>query len=175
MSDRTPIPLKPALTELDAPEFKTICEWTFADTYVGRLLRADIPQRIQFSSGKLWVYKDPNSQLVGFGTIDVCDEYGDYTNDQRHPYIPLIAVNPEFEGRGHGNSIVRHLIGEGAFIVRSHPGCHDTLFLDVYEDNARAIRLYERCGFERLTVELDPREDNKPYIVMAKRLSIARA
>ena len=35
MSDRTPIPLTPALIDLDSPEFETICGWLFADSYVG--------------------------------------------------------------------------------------------------------------------------------------------
>jgi GNAT superfamily N-acetyltransferase len=177
MRDRTSIPLTPALAELDAAVFKEICEWPFADPFVGRLLRDDIPQRVQFSEGRIWVYRDPDSRLVGFGTIDVCGDYRDYTAGQPHPYIPLLAVNPTIKSLGYGTSIVRHLIGEAAFLARRPGGCHDVLFLDVYTANVKAIQLYEKCGFENVTVEPipDPLEDGSPYIIMAKRVSIALA
>jgi len=175
MPDRTPIPLTPVSVELNAPEFREICGWPFADPFVGRLLRDDIPQRIQFGNGRIWVYRDPQSQLVGFGTIDVCDDWGVYAAGQPHPYIPLLAVNPIVQACGHGKSIVRHLIGEAAILARSRGGCHDVLFLDVYTANERAIRLYEGCGFERITVDPipDPLEGGKPFIIMAKRVSVA--
>jgi GNAT superfamily N-acetyltransferase len=114
MSDRTPIHLTPIPVELDSTEFQTICGWPFADPYVGRLLREDIPRRIKFNKGRVWIYRDQDSRLIGFGTFDVCDEYHQYTAGQDHPYIPLLAVHPEFEGLGYGKSIVRHLIGEAA-------------------------------------------------------------
>jgi hypothetical protein len=111
MSYRTPIPLKPALIELDAPEITEICAWQFADatSYVGRILRTDIPQRIQYGGGRIWIYRNPQDQLVGFGTIDLCDDWGEFTAGQHHPYIPLLAVNPTIKSLGYGTSIVRHL------------------------------------------------------------------
>jgi len=177
MPDRTPIPLAPFPVELDAPEFREICGWTFADPYVGRLLRDDIPQRMRFGNGRIWVYRDPESRIVGFGTIDLCDDYRDYTEGQPHPYIPLLAVSPIVQRCGHGTSIVRHLIGEAAILARPPGGCHDVLFLDVYTANKGAISVYERCGFETITVEPipDPVEDDKPYIIMARRVSVAPA
>jgi ribosomal protein S18 acetylase RimI-like enzyme len=175
MSDRPLIPLAPVPIELDAAEFKEICGWPFADLYVGRLLRDDTPQRMQFGNGRTWVYRDPDNRLVGFGTIDVSDDCRDYTAGQLHPYIPLLAVNPTTQRCGHGTSIVRHLIGEAAILWRLQGDCHDVLFLDVYTVNVGAISLYQTCGFETITSEpiLDPLEDDKPYIIMAKRVSIA--
>jgi ribosomal protein S18 acetylase RimI-like enzyme len=177
MPDHPLVPLAPVSIELNAPEFKEICGWTFVDLYIGRLLRDDIPQRMHFGNGRTWVYRDPENRLVGFGTIDVCDDYRDYTAGQPHPYIPLLAVNPTAQGCGHGTSIVRHLIGEAAILWRLQRDCHDVLFLDVYTVNVRAISLYKTCGFETVTTEpiADPLEDDKPYIIMARRVSIAPA
>jgi hypothetical protein len=79
MPDRASVPLTPFPVGLDSPEFWEICGWLFADPYVGRLLQYDIPQRMAFGNGRTWVYRDPEGQLVGFGTIDVCVDYGDYT------------------------------------------------------------------------------------------------
>ena len=38
---------------------------------------------------------DPSSQIVGFGTIDVSVDCAMFTEGQPHPYIPLLAVNPD--------------------------------------------------------------------------------
>jgi ribosomal protein S18 acetylase RimI-like enzyme len=172
MSDRTPIPLTPALIDLDSPEFETICGWPFADSYVGRLLQDDIPQRIQNSYCQVWVYRDPDGRLVGFGTFDVCEDCRQYAERPLHSYVPLLAVNPAAERRGHGTSIVRHLIGEAAILARRSRGYYDVLFLDVYTANESAISLYRKCGFATLTDEPipDPKENGKPYIIMAKRI-----
>ena len=79
------------------------------------------------------------------------------------------------QGQGYGRSIVWHLIGEAVLLTRQPHGCHDVLFLDVYERSKKAIRLYEKCGFETMSPApmLDPDEAGTPYIIMAKRVSIA--
>jgi ribosomal protein S18 acetylase RimI-like enzyme len=86
----------------------------------------------------------------------------------------LLAVNPAMQGQGHGTSIVRHMIGAAAVRVR-RGGCHDVLFLDVYESSKKAIALYARCGFVNLTDEPIPDRDacGKRYFIMAMRVSSA--
>jgi ribosomal protein S18 acetylase RimI-like enzyme len=141
------------------------------------MLGIDIPERVVLSDKcRIWVYRDPHGELVGFGTLDVCEEYRDFIEGHPHPYIPLLAVNPTMEGRGYGKSIVRHLIGEAALLTGGSAGCHDVLFLDVYTSNDRAIGLYEKCGFAKVSDEPrpDPNEDNRPYLIMARRVSAAR-
>ena len=94
MSDHIPIPLTPVSIGLDSAEFKAILGWPFVDPFVGRLLQSDIPQRVQLGNCRIWIYTDPQRQFVGFGSIDLCNEYN---TTQRHPYIPLLAVNPDCE------------------------------------------------------------------------------
>jgi hypothetical protein len=77
-----------------------------------RLLQNDIPHRVVHSFGMVWVYRDPQANIVGFGTLDLCTEYARFTEGKYHSYIPLLAVNPGFRKRGHCRSIVQHLIGE---------------------------------------------------------------
>src|SRR5206468_810787 len=103
-----------------------ICSWPFADQFVSRILREDIPQRVQFGNARIWAYQDTDNQIVGFGTIDVNKEYHYLTQGQRHPHIPLLAVKPGMQGRGYGGYIIDHLIGEAAFLTRL--GCADLLF-----------------------------------------------
>ncbi len=146
MSDRERIVLTPSLVDHTSPEFLEISSWPYADEFVERLLKNDIPARSLWNEGRIWVYRDPSKAIVGFGTLDVCDDYRDYTAGRSHTYVPLLAVNPAAQGLG--TSIMRHLIDEAAVRVR-RGGCHDVLFLDVYEFSKAAIALYTKVRFQQ--------------------------
>jgi len=170
-----PLPrLVPIQIQLNHPIFQAICRWPFADEFVGRLLANDIPQRVKYGKGRIWVYRDPNQTVVGFGVIDVCDDYRALTGDKSHPYIPLLAVNPANQGRGYGTFIVGHLIAEAALLAaQPNSECHDVLFLEAYTSSEKAISLYERCGFARLrNAPFFDQVAQKPYFVMTKRVNI---
>jgi GNAT superfamily N-acetyltransferase len=172
MSDRIPVPLTPSLVRLDDAEFETIRGWPFADSYIGRMLHEDIPQRVRDWFCKIWIYRDPENQLAGFGTFHVGMDCSQYAGKVVHSYIPLLAVNPTIESRGYGTAIVRHLIGEAAILAYRSEGLLDVLFLDVYAANTKAITVYQKCGFAILTDEPipDPQENGKPYVIMARRV-----
>jgi GNAT superfamily N-acetyltransferase len=174
MAHGPPIPLTADLIELESNEFQAISGWPFADPFVKRLLQQDIPQRVQFGNCRIWTYRDPDGSLVGFGTLDMCGECGEFTGGKLHPYIPLLAINPTIKSRGYGTSIMRHLIDEATLLALSGL-CHHVLFLDVYTTNEKAISVYSECGFAMVSPEPipDSQEGGKTYIVMAKRISIA--
>ncbi len=182
MSQRSPIRLTPVRILPGQEEYQAILTWPFAaepfyEGQVTRLLAHDIPFRVRYTFGLVWVYKDPDGNSVGFGTLDVCKDYQKYTGGRFHSYIPLLAVNPSFQRLGHGKSIVRHLIGEAALIARSPADFSNLLFLDVYAANTGAISLYEKQGFEILNLDCpiaDTQENNEPYYVMAKQVSLAK-
>jgi ribosomal protein S18 acetylase RimI-like enzyme len=167
-----PIPLSPALIETTGAGFAGICTWPFADAYITRLLRDDIPQRAAFGNCRAWTYRDPQDRLVGFGTLDICDDYRDLTGGQPHTYIPLLAVNPTIKSLGYGRSIVEHLVSEAGITARA-AGCHHALLLDVYTSNHRAISLYHNCGFVQVSPRPipDPLQGDATYIVMARRVA----
>ena len=172
MEDRPLIPLLPVLIVPGSAEWSLIEGWPYADPFVSRLLRSDLSRRIRHGNCRVWLYSDPAGVPVGFGSLDLSEEYRERTDDRTHAYIPLLAVNPTIKSLGYGTSIVRHLIGEATLLVAGRPACHDALFLDVYATSDRAIRLYESCGFVSLTpVPLaDPEEAGKEYLVMARRV-----
>ncbi len=123
----------------------------------------------------MWAYSDADREIVGFGSIGVCSDYEVFTGNKPHPYIPLLAVNPRKQGRGYGRFIVGHLVGEAVRLARDPAAkCCDVLFLDVYASNRRAISLYEKNGFARISDDpfLDEIE-GQPYLVMMRRVSIA--
>lgn len=176
MANLTPIVLASVPLGLDDPSYSTISDWPFEDSFVKRLLHEDVPQRLVSGNCRIWIYRDPNRQIVGFGTLEVCDLYVDFTNGQVHPYIPLLAVNPTIKSLGYGTTILQHLTDE-ATLLASRPGCHDVLFLDVYTTSEKAIKLYTASGFTTITPDPipDPQEAGKHYVVMAKRVTIASA
>jgi ribosomal protein S18 acetylase RimI-like enzyme len=179
MASPEPVRLLAVPITRDHPAFATLLSTSFADPFVSRLLRTDLPLRMTFGNGRVWVYTDPTfpgvGGFIGFGSLDVCDDYGALTGDRVHPYLPLLSLMPGCSGRGYGEAIMRHLEAEAALVVRSHPNCDDRLFLDVYLTSAAAIRLYEKRQFEYLnrdTPSPDTVADGAPYYVMAKRVSV---
>jgi ribosomal-protein-alanine N-acetyltransferase len=58
--------------------------------------------------------------------------------------VQTVAVAPGAQGGGVGRLLLDDLLREAAA-----RGCHDVL-LEVRADNAAALRLYERAGFERI-------------------------
>ena len=79
--------------------------------------------------------------------------------------ITSVAVSPEHRRKGFAQS----LIGE---FERLLPDDTESIFLEVRESNTGAIALYEKCGFERISVRKNfytqPREN---AVVMAKKLT----
>jgi ribosomal protein S18 acetylase RimI-like enzyme len=181
MTTPTPIPLTPVLTAPNENDYQAILTWPFApqpfyEGQVIRLLQHDIPLRVLHSMCLVWVYRDPDGNAVGFGTLDFCKDYEQFTGGKVHAYIPLLAVNPGFQKRGHGRSIVEHLIAEAEAWVHGLTELSDLLFLDVYVANHPAIKLYEKYGFVTLnpdTPEPDPGENNEGFFVMARKVGVA--
>ncbi len=179
MNATQPIPLKAIQTAPGEPEYQALLAWPFAaqpfyEGQVLRLLKQDIPHRVTYSFGLVWVYRDPDGNTVGFGTLEVCKEYERFTGGKYHCYIPLLAVSPAFQKRGHGRSIVEHLVTEATLIAQSPADISDLLFLDVYAANQGAISLYTKCGFTILNADApipDPQENNEPYFIMARRVA----
>jgi ribosomal protein S18 acetylase RimI-like enzyme len=165
------IPLTTIDVKLNDPVFNAITTWPFKDEFVLRLLLNDIPQRIKYGSCKFWAYRDPQSTIVGFGTLDICNDCSAFADSKRHTYIPLLAVHPDTQGRGHGKSIVNHLIQEAACQVARSPELHHAVFLDVYQESAPAIGLYTACKFEPLDGPLVDDVNGKRFFVMAKRVT----
>ena len=141
----TPI-LHPTTTYPGQPEYEDLLRWPFPPEpfYSGQvleLLKFDIPEKVLFGTCFTWVYRDAAGTSVGFGAVELCKEYEQFTGGRRHTYIPVIGVHPEFQGRGYGRAIVEHLVTEAVLFFHSPLNCltgdtqegfSDLLFLDVY-------------------------------------------
>jgi ribosomal protein S18 acetylase RimI-like enzyme len=166
--------LSPMHITLRSVPFNSIARWPFSEPFVTRVLLSDIPQRVKINGCRLLGFRDAAHEIVGFGTIERCRDYAYLTGGRAHPYIPLLAVHPDKQGRGYGTMILNELINMAIWLARDvSTNCADLLFLDVYESSCAAIALYSKCGFTKVLDEpqLDPVE-NKPYFVMARRLAL---
>lgn len=167
MSTPQPIPLTPVLITPSNPEYKALVDWPFSEQsfyegQVKRLLQNDIPQRLVYGFGSVWVYRDPDAHTVGFGTLVVCHDYKRLAGGKLHSYIPLLAVHPDCKKRGHGQSIVQHLIAQAVLLSLYWEDLSDLLFLDVYTANEPAISLYAKCGFQTVHGPIpDPRREQR--------------
>ena len=109
------------------------------------LLRGDLPERVLFNSYCfVWLYRDSAGTPVGFGSLDVCDEYMEFADGRSHCYLPVLAVHPEHKGKGYGKQIIEHLVSESVLFHESPHDLSDLLLLDVYRANTPAIGLYAR-------------------------------
>lgn len=164
--------LIPVSIETASPVFLAIQSWVFEDEFVARILADDIPQRAAFGLGRVWAYEDNEKNLVAFGTLDMCKDYADLTGDKYHMYIPLLAVHPEYRGRGYGRIVLEHLVNEAMCAVGTLPSdLHPAVILDVYEESSTAYALYRKCGFHDLCpgALVDP-VNGKTYRIMARRV-----
>ena len=84
-----------------------------------------------------YVVADEGGAVAGYAGIDRAGDVAD---------VMTVAVAPRHRGTGLGRELLDHLVEE----ARSSGAEH--LMLEVRADNEAARRLYERSGFELLTV-----------------------
>lgn len=78
--------------------------------------------------------------LIGYAGISVLGP-----TDHPECEIHTIAVDPAYQGRGHGRELLSALLE----IADAH---HAEVFLEVRTDNGSAINMYRRNGFEEVGV-----------------------
>lgn len=86
-------------------------------------------------------------RLVGTGHATLKTSLDYYIHD-RHAYLGLMYVEPDFRGQG----IIQEIISQLMQWARGE-GVND-FYLDVYADNDPAVRAYEKFGFRRNLVEM---------------------
>lgn len=84
-----------------------------------------------------YVVAEADGGLAGYAGLSVSGPDAD---------VMTVAVAPTAQGRGVGGVLLRALLGEAATRGASQ------VLLEVHADNAAAIRLYQRHGFERIAV-----------------------
>lgn len=109
---------------------------------------------------RVWLFETGEGEIVGFGSIGTTrwrwpPPDGSYTTIV---LIPMLGLDVRFQGQPpdpdwkYARQIMSHLIAEAQQLVQAWPGAPEAkpqwFVLLVHRDNARAIRFYEKCGFE---------------------------
>lgn len=96
--------------------------------------------------------------MLGYGGFYVAADEASITN---------IATEPEARNKGVATAVIEAIKKEAA---KAGAG---SLFLEVRASNEKAIRVYERCGFERLGLRRNfyakPQEDGLVYCYRIER------
>ena len=112
----------------------------------GRINYYDLKEMLTLPHVHIAVAID-GDKIIGSGYARI-DSSKHYLQHQQHAYLGFMYVEPEYRGQG-----VNQLIIEALAAWSMSRGIYE-LRLDVYNNNASAIRAYEKAGFERHLVEM---------------------
>ena len=88
------------------------------------------------------IVAEAGTQIIGSGFARVKNSEG-YYKHQNHAYLGFMYVVPDYRGKGINKMILEHLMQW----CRSQNITE--LKLEVYNDNPRAIKAYEKAGFKK--------------------------
>ena len=140
------------MTEADRPEIMEMMRVFYASEAVltngsDEIFSADIDECVGESPYAEGYVFESLGEIVGYSMLakSYSTEYG-----KRCIWIEDIYIRPEFRGKGLGTSFLK-------FVEDRYRNWAVRLRLEAEEENERAIRLYEKCGFSVL-----------PYLEMKK-------
>jgi len=139
----------------DAATYSAFAERLFRETYVDGYDPADIDAYVSQSfsparqaaeidepGGRVLVVEDDRDGLLGYAHV---------RQSQPPPQLafryPVEIARFYVDRRWHGRGIARVLMS--ACVAEARSRCADVLWLLVYQDNARAVAFYEKCGFRK--------------------------
>lgn len=141
-------PVSPA----EAERYATVSAETFFESYAPTADPANIAVHIAREFGEpqqrreledrdstVLAAREPSGDWAGFTTL-----HADRSADGVIATKPIEIVRFYVRGRWHGRGAARRLM-DAAFRLAAERG-HDTIWLQVWEENARARRFYEKCG-----------------------------
>lgn len=100
-------------------------------------------------NGCIMVVAEIDNKVVGYAGLYPS---GDITN---------VAVIPNEQGKGYGTELVKELIKVAKI------NDIEKLFLEVRVSNIKAIKLYEKCGFEKISVRKKYYKDGEDALIYA--------
>ncbi len=122
-----------------------------------RLSRPSLRRLLHSKSAEVWVYED-DGRVAGNAVL--C-----YRRNSTRARLYSLVVHPDYQGRG----IARALLGS-AGRVAAERNCR-TLSLEVRTDNAPALRLYQKAGFQLMRRIADYYQDHAPALRLEKPIA----
>jgi ribosomal protein S18 acetylase RimI-like enzyme len=112
-----------------------------------RNVYADLYDRIEKGVAQAWVAIGDNSHMVGQIFLQLRSDRLELADGWNRAYMYSFRVRPDYRNLGLGT---RMLLILDDYLIQ---GNYTRLTLNVARDNADAIRLYHRCGFEIVAEE----------------------
>ena len=109
---------------------------------------------------RVWLFETSRGEVVGFGSVGPATWRCPPPDGDREEVviIPMLGIDAKFQGQPddpdwrYADQIMAHLLCEAQRIAREWNGDAARrprrVVLLVHPDNRRAIRFYERCGFD---------------------------
>lgn len=151
VKDASILDIRPAVPT-DAARYASVAAETFFEAYAASSDPANLAAHIarEFGEAKqrrelddpaitVLAAREPSGDWAGFATLR-----GDVSTEGVIASRPIEIVRFYMRGRWHGRGAARRLM-EAAFALAAARG-HDAVWLQVWEENARARRFYEKCG-----------------------------
>jgi len=136
----------------------------------------------QVSRGRclVWLYFTDEDDLVGYGSLGPHDwVWPDLNSPPRTTHhIPYMGVDARYQREPsdeppewrYSSQIIRHLLGQAIREADENPSRERILGLYVHPANTRAIRFYERVGFQPYEKRFRDPHTNIEYLAMFRRL-----
>jgi len=138
----------------------------FAGHVAEWILGSDVFDSIKRGT-RVWIFETVAGHVVGYGSLGTTRWKWPLPDGQRTSLviIPMLGMDSRYFGQPpepewrYANQMMAHLIHEATRLVSEWPRgdkkyCRK-LVLFVHRDNRRAIRFYERCGFEAISGSID--------------------
>jgi UDP-4-amino-4,6-dideoxy-N-acetyl-beta-L-altrosamine N-acetyltransferase len=139
--------LKTRLRRIERADIPTFVRW-FGDPKVRQFLMLNRP--ISVAEEERWFESqlvDPGTELFAIETAEGVHigNIGLHDIDwlHRRAELGIVIGEREFWNQGYGSDAVRTLLGFAFREMNLH-----RVHLRVFEDNVRALRVYEKCGFQ---------------------------
>lgn len=139
------------MTLIDYEQIKDILISDFDDFWTPETLKSEIQ-----GENKKYIVAKENKDIVGFAGILLNFEEAEIMN---------IVTKISKRGQGIGNLLLRKII-EIAKINHI-----DKIFLEVNENNQIALQLYEKAGFEKISVRKKYYNHQEDAIIMSKNIN----
>ncbi|MCL5801920.1 MAG: GNAT family N-acetyltransferase [Gammaproteobacteria bacterium] len=122
-----------------------------------RLSRQSFRRLLQGGSAEVWVYEEAG--CVAGDTVLL------YRRNSAQARLYSVIVHPRYQGRGIARALLHH-----AEQAATRRGCQ-RLSLEVRTDNAPALRLYQKDGFQPVRQIADYYEDHAPALRLEKQVA----
>lgn len=139
------------MTLIDYEQIKDILISDFDDFWTPETLKSEIQ-----GENKKYIVAKENDDIVGFAGILLNFEEAEIMN---------IVTKISKRGQGIGNLLLRKII---EIAKTNHI---DKIFLEVNENNQIALQLYEKAGFEKISVRKKYYNHQEDAIIMSKNIN----